>query len=156
MRAKVQRLKGKSHAMNLAYRSAALAMILGISACSEPESGTLLAAAQVVRSPNPWPTPRVASPGAPPQILALWMNETSIPSGRDWYGRAITTTNVASLEIRTESFSFVAQRVAFGDFRFRQHVLDMVPYYKRPYTLHVIARNTTGDQDELLVRIAFR
>jgi hypothetical protein len=84
------------------------------------------------------------------------MNETSIPSGTDWYGRAVTTTNVASLEIRTESFSFVAQRVAYGDFRFRQHVLDMVPYYKRPYTLHVIARNTAGDRDERLIPIEFR
>ncbi len=142
--------------MNLAYRLTALVMILGVSACSEAETGTPMGAAQVVKSPNPWPTPRLASPGAPPQILALWMNETSIPSGTDWYGRAITSTNVASLEIRTESFSFVAQRIAFGDFRFRQHVLDMVPYYKRPYTLHVIARNTAGDRDELLVPIAFR
>jgi hypothetical protein len=142
--------------MNLAYRSAALILILGISACSEPETGTPVSAVQVVKSPNPWPTPRLAPPGAAPRILALWMNETSIPSGTNWYGRAITTTNVASLEIRTESFSFVAQRVAYGDFRFRQHVLDMVPYYKRPYTLHVIARNTAGDEDELLVPIEFR
>ncbi len=142
--------------MNFAYRLTALVMVLGVSACSEAETGTPLGAAQVVKSPHPWPTPRLASPGAAPQILALWMNETSIPSGTDWYGRAITSTNVASLEVRTESFSFVAQRIAFGDFRFRQHVLDMVPYYKRPYTLHVIARNTAGDQDELLVPIAFR
>ncbi len=131
-------------------------MMLALAACSEPETGTPVGAAQVVKSPNPWPTPRLASPGAPPQILALWMNETSIPSGTDWYGRAITSTNVASLEVRTESFSFVAQRVTYGDFRFRQHVLDMVPFYKRPYTLHVIARNAAGDQDERLVRIDFR
>jgi hypothetical protein len=142
--------------MNLAFRSAAFAMLLGISACSEPEIGTFVGTAQVVKSPNPWPTPRLASPGAQPRILALWMNETSIPSGTDWYGHAITTTNVASLEIRTESFSFVAQRVTYGDFRFRQHVLDMVPFYKRAYTLQVIARNAAGDRDELLIPIEFR
>lgn len=84
------------------------------------------------------------------------MNETTIPSGTDWYGRAVTSTNVASLEIRTESFSFVADRTAYGEFQFRQHVLDMVPYYKRPYVLHVIARNAAGDAVEDRVRIEFR
>jgi cytochrome oxidase Cu insertion factor (SCO1/SenC/PrrC family) len=110
----------------------------------------------VVASPNPWPTPRITAPNAAPRILALWMNETSIPSGSNWYGRAITSTNVASLEIRTESFSFVAERPTFGNFRFSQHMLDMVPYYKRPYQLYVIARNAAGDRDEWLVPIEFR
>lgn len=84
------------------------------------------------------------------------MNETAIPSGSDWIGRAVTSTNVASLELRTESFSFVAQRVAYGDFRFRQHVLDMVPFYKRAYLLHVIARNTAGQAEQRIIPIRFR
>jgi len=129
---------------------------LASAACSQTREGSFVDGGAIVASPDPWPTPRLAAPDAPPQILALWMNETSIPSGSDWYGRAITSTNVASLEIRTESFSFVAQRAAFGDFRFRQHVLDMVPFYKRGYVLHVIARNAAGDRDERLVRIEFR
>jgi hypothetical protein len=83
------------------------------------------------------------------------MNEAAIPSGSDWYGRAVTSTNVASLEIRTESFSFVARRTAFGEFRFRQHVLDIVPQYKRDYLLQVIARNAAGDESAILVPIRF-
>jgi hypothetical protein len=142
--------------MNFVRTLIAAAVLLVVSACSEPTAGSFVDARAVVRSPHPWPTPRVAPPNAPPQILALWMNETSIPSGSDWYGRAVTSTNVASLEIRTESFSFVAERPAFGIFRFRQHVLDMVPYYKRPYTLHVIARNAAGEREEWLVPIEFR
>jgi hypothetical protein len=125
-------------------------------ACSEPSAGTGIDAAAIVVSPNPWPTPQIAAPNSAPRIIALWMNETSIPSGSEWYGRAITSTNVASLEIRTESFSFVAQRVAFGDFRFHQHMLDMVPFYKRAYVLHVIARNAAGNATERHVPIVFR
>ena len=133
-----------------------MAIVCGLCCgCAEQSSGKLIDAAAVTVMPKPWPRPAVTTASAP-RILALWMNETTIPSGSDWDGRAITTTNVASLEIRTESFSFIAQRTAFGDFRFHQHVLDMVPYYKRNYLLHVIARNAAGDRDEWLVPIQFR
>ncbi len=142
--------------MNVARALAFAAAFAAIPACAPPEPGTAMDAAAVVSSPNPWPSPRVAPPSSQPQILALWMNETTIPSGSDWYGRIATTTNVASVEIRTESFSFAAQRDAYGAFRFSQHVLDMVPFYKRPYVLHVIARNAAGDRDERTVPIDFR
>ncbi len=125
-------------------------------ACADVPSGKRIDPATVVVMPKPWPTPAIAAPGAPPQILALWMNETTIPSGSDWRGRAVTSTNVASLEIRTESFSFVAERTAFGDFRFSQHVLDMVPYYKRRYIVRAIARNPAGVQTEWDVPVDFR
>lgn len=125
-------------------------------ACASPPEGTFIDAASVVASPNPWPVPLNAAPDDPPRILALWMNETSIPSGSTWSGRIITTTNVASVEIRTESFSFVADRTGYGDFRFTQHVLDMVPFYKRSYVLEVIARNAAGKEDARLVRVQFQ
>lgn len=118
-------------------------------------SGRNVLASSVLASPNPWSAPQRVS-GGPPHILAFWMNEAEIPNGSDWFGQAVTTTNVASLEIRTESFSFTAQRTAFGEFRFRQHVLDWVPQYKRAYTLQVIARNTAGDEDTLLIPIRFK
>ncbi|HTU83570.1 MAG TPA: hypothetical protein VMF61_15685 [Candidatus Acidoferrales bacterium] len=125
-------------------------------ACSQPPAGTFVDGAAVVSSPHPWPTPMTAPPGAAPRILALWMNETTIRSGSDWCGRIVTSTNVASVEIRTESFSFVAGRDRYGDFRFCQHVLDMVPFYKRGYVVSVIARNAAGGRDERLVRVRFR
>jgi hypothetical protein len=140
-----------------AVRVVSIAMAFGwCCACATRPSGTLVSDTIVVQTPHPWPSPEVAAPNAPPRIVDLWMNETRIPSGSDWRGRAVTSTNVASLEIRTESFSFVAQRTGFGEFRFRQHVLDMVPYYKRHYLLRVIARNAAGARDERLVPIEFR
>ena len=39
---------------------------------------------------------------------------------------------------------------------FDQHVLDIVPQYKRPYTLQVIARNAAGTQDARLIPIVLR
>ena len=155
MRSKLHRENHALPAMK-SIRILAAASLLTLWGCEDAATGTFVGAKAVMTSPNPWPTPEVAAPNAPPKILALWMNETSIPSGSDWTGHAITTTNVASLEVRTESFSFVAQRTAFGDFRFRQHVLDMVPFYKRSYLLHVLARNTAGQIDERVVPIRFR
>lgn len=133
---------------------AALA-VTAMTGCTDAPQGRMLQPASVLQSPNPWPTPHVVTNG-PPHIQALWMNETEIPMGVDWVGRAVTSSNVASLEIRTESFSFVAQRTAFGEFRFRQHVLAMVPPYMRAYTLQVVARNAAGDEDSVLVPIRFK
>lgn len=81
------------------------------------------------------------------------MNETTIPTGSVWRGTIVTSTNVKSVEIRTESFTFVAQRERPGVFTFSQDILDMVPLYRRPYTLEVIARNPTDDADTWLVPI---
>jgi hypothetical protein len=115
-----------------------------------------LLAATVTRAPSPWPKAIPVAPGAPPRILAFWTNETAIAPGSEWLGRIATTTNVASVEIRTESFAFNATRTAFGQFTFDQHVLDIVPQYKRGYTLHVIARNAAGDKDVRLIPIELR
>ncbi len=110
----------------------------------------------VTLAPPRWPSAVPAAPNDPPRIVALEMNETSIAPGSEWTGRIATTTNVASLEVRTESFSFNATRVGFGQFTFDQHVLDIVPQYKRGYTLQVIARNAAGAQDARLIPIVLR
>ena len=114
----------------------------------------LLSLASVTVMPSPWPRAAVTAPNAPPRILALWLSSDRIVPGRDWSGRIATTTNVASVEVRTESFSFNATRVDYGQFVFRQHVLDIVPQYKRPYVLEVIARNAAGVETERDIPIA--
>lgn len=127
-----------------------------IVSCSGGPQGRIFSDAQVTVSPHPWPTAEPALPAQAPRILALWLNETSIPNGTDWIGRIATTTNVASVEVRTESFSFNADRTQYGEFRFRQRILDMVPQYKRGYTLQVVARNAAGRADTVLVPIRFQ
>jgi hypothetical protein len=130
-----------------------LVLVLAVTGCEEPPVGTPLDAQAATTLRAPWPTAIANAPDAPPRILALWMNTASIAPGSQWYGRIATTTNVASVEIRTESFSFNATRVAFGQFVFSQHVLDIVPQYKRRYTLQVIARNAPGAEDARLIPI---
>lgn len=136
-------------------RCALVAVTLLLAACERP-AGTSLSVREVTALPFPWPRAALAAPAAPPRILAIWMNETTILPGRQWIGRIATTTNTASVEIRTESFSFNATRRAFGQFTFAQHVLDIVPQYKRGYTLAVIARNAAGEQDARLIPIVLR
>ncbi|HTU71659.1 MAG TPA: hypothetical protein VMF11_15260 [Candidatus Baltobacteraceae bacterium] len=131
-----------------------LAVIFLLAGCEDEVVGTRLDPSAAVVMPSPWPSAAVAAPSAPPRILAFWTNETTIAPGTDWRGRIATTTNVASLEIRTESFSFNATRIGFGQFVFLQHVLDIVPQYKRAYTLTIIARNTAGVEDVRLLPIA--
>ncbi len=110
----------------------------------------------VLVAPSPWPTPLLLVPDAPPKILAVWMNETTIRVGRVWKGHMVTSTNVASVELRTESFSFVTDRLRFGIFNFSQSVLDVIPQYRRTYLLRIIARNTRGEAAERLVPIVIR
>lgn len=134
---------------------AAIAALSIAAACSQT-GARRLDPRRVVVAPFPWPTPQTQPPNAPPRILAIWMNETTIRPGQRWVGRIVTSTNVASVEVRTESFSFAADRRRFGDFDFSQDVLDVIPQYRRPYVLHVIARNTRGGADERLVPIVIR
>jgi hypothetical protein len=130
--------------------------ILLLAGCEEAVRGTPVDPQAVTIAPARWPSAVVTASNDPPHIVALVMNETSIAPGSEWTGRIVTTTNVASLEIRTESFSFNATRTAFGQFSFDQHVLDIVPQYKRPYTLQIIARNTAGVTDARLIPIVLR
>jgi hypothetical protein len=134
---------------------AALAVCAAFSACTG-ETGTYVDPHSVVVMPQRWPSAVAAAPNDAPRIIALWLSSDDVAPGSDWSGHIATTTNVASLEIRTESFSFNATRTTYGQFAFRQHILDIVPQYKRHYTLAVIARNAAGKADIRLVPIDVR
>jgi hypothetical protein len=141
--------------MKASRRVSTLVIAILAAACSQAVKSSV-DPDRVLAVPSPWPTPEVLAPNASPRILGLWMNETTIHVGRVWHGRIATSTNVASVELRTESFSFVADRVGFGIFAFSQTVLDVIPQYRRAYVLRVIARNARGDAAERLVPIVIR
>lgn len=65
-----------------------------------------------------------------------------------WFdGIIVASTNVASVEVRTAAFSINATHAAPGIFRFHTRVLELPPLSRRhSYELHVIARNTAGEQ----------
>lgn len=94
------------------------------------------------------PRPQSAPSRDVPRILAIRFSAPLMRRGQDWRGRVVTTTNVASVEVRSSLFSINVPRRSFGDFDFVLHVLDVPPIFVRAYRLRVIARNAAGVQSE--------
>ena len=70
--------------------------------------------------------------------------------GSDWNGDFMASTNTASIEVLgTNLFSFSVPKTGVGAFHFNFHVIDVPAFFVRPYSLHVIARNTAGVQSEI-------
>ncbi len=88
----------------------------------------------------------IAAPNAPPRIVRIWLSSTTIAPDQAWNGAVTTSTNVASVEVRTETFSYNLPRTAFGQFAFHYTLPELPPPVRRYYVLWVIARNTAGTQ----------
>lgn len=98
--------------------------------------------------------PIVAANDAPPQIKTMYFNALEVcrrphpdcanDEGNEWFGRILTSTNVASVEVRTNLFSINVPRTDFGKFAFKVDVIDLPPIFVRDYRLRVIARNSAG------------
>lgn len=94
------------------------------------------------------PPPAVAANDAPPRILAMRFSAPQVRRGQTWSGEIVTTTNVASVEVRTNLFSINVPRRDFGRFTFDLRVFDVPPIFIRAYTVRVIARNSAGEAVE--------
>lgn len=126
-----------------------LAIIVAAVACAGCGSRAPAVPANVAFSKAaPLPTPAHASNGAPPRILAMRFSGRVVRRGESWTGTIVTTTNVASLEVRTSLFSIDVPRTSFGRFSFDLHVLDVPPIFIRAYRVRAIARNSAGVQAE--------
>jgi hypothetical protein len=100
-------------------------------------------------------TPEPAANDAPPRILAMNFSSDDVRRGQTWSGTIVTTTNVASVEVRTNLFSINVPRRAFGEYRFTLNVYDVPPIFIRAYRVRVIARNAAGQsvEEDLPLRI---
>lgn len=94
------------------------------------------------------PTPGVAANDAPPKILAMRFSANDVRRGQTWSGEIVTTTNVASVEVRTNLFSINVPRRSFGRFAFDLRIFDVPPIFIRAYDVRVIARNSAGEETE--------
>jgi hypothetical protein len=94
------------------------------------------------------PSPAIAANTAPPRILAMRFSSNDVRRGQTWSGQVVTTTNVASVEIRTNLFSINVPRRDFGRFAFDLRVFDVPPIFIRAYRVRVIARNSAGASAE--------
>ena len=105
---------------------------------------------------TPWPKAVVAAPNDPPRILAAELSSNVIHVGDWWSGRVATTTNVAVVELRSPSFSFILHRSAYGQFAFRTHVLAIPSLYRRGFEASIVARATAEHTDTRIVQLVFR
>ena len=102
-----------------------------------------------------WPAVQIAVPDAPPRILAAQVSSAAIRPGEWWSGKVVTTSNVAVVELRAPSFSFILHRPAFGEFNFRTHVLAVPSIYRRGFVASIVARNAAGQTDVRTVGLMF-
>lgn len=117
---------------------------------------TPLPSATPTATPVPLPTPLVLPADAPPQIVDLRISSTVFQSGDTVSGSVITSTNVASVELRLAGYSIPVPRTDYGVFAMTYQV-PRVPFFaKHGYTLQVIARNTKGDQTERDLQVTLR
>jgi len=121
-----------------------LAAAATVAACASTPT-PLPANASVGHMPRAWPSPRVATPIAQPQIVAMYFSALSVPRGTTWRAAFVTTTNVASMEVRTNLFAIDVPKVGAGRFAFSLEVYDTPPIFLRKYRLRIIARNAEGE-----------
>lgn len=109
-------------------------------------------------SPRPVPSakPLDLPPNAPPQILSVDINETTVHSGDTVSGTVVTSSNVASVEVRVASYGMTLAKVGVGRFAL-QYTLGALPFFVHgTYEMRVIARNTRGDVAEQAIPITVR
>jgi hypothetical protein len=86
----------------------------------------------------------LAAPSEQPRIVSVWLSKTEFLPGERVAARIITTTNVASLEIRVEGYGRVLPRTDFGRFEGALTVPQLPAFLHRAFTLQILARNAGG------------
>jgi hypothetical protein len=99
--------------------------------------------------------PRLPS-DAPPQILSVAISETTVHSGDTVSGTVLTTSNVASVEVRVANFGRGLSKTGVGRFSLTYPVGNLPFFVRGTYSMRVIARNTAGTSTETSVPITVR
>jgi len=117
-----------------------------------------LAGAAVAPSPSPFPSPSASAaptpqatptilmlaPDASPQILYVHLSSNSPRAGDTLSIVVLTSSNVASVEIRIASFGTNLPKTDVGHFEGSNPVPNIPFFMSHNFTLDVIARNTAG------------
>jgi hypothetical protein len=130
--------------------------LFALLAACEPSHEPAAAQGVAIGTVTPWPKAVVAAPSDPPRILAAQISSNVLRSGTWWSGKVATTTNVAVVELRSPSFSFILRRTAFGQFSFRVHVFAIPSIYHRGFEASIVARAANGHTDARTVQLVFR
>ncbi|HVS45803.1 MAG TPA: hypothetical protein VMS32_03980 [Verrucomicrobiae bacterium] len=125
-----------------------IALCAFATSCTPPISTQLPSMMTVSATrPTDWPLAPVAAADAAPAIARIWMSTLQLHQGESFDSAILTSTNVASVEVRTASFSIDVPRTSFGHFAFHLKAIVLPSFIKHTYVLWIIARNTAGTQD---------
>lgn len=106
--------------------------------------------------PTPSATPIALPPDAPPQILSVDINETTVHAGDTVSGMVVTSSNVASVEVRVATYGMSLAKVGVGRFAL-QYTLGALPFFVHgTYQMRIIARNARGDAAQQTLPITVR
>lgn len=93
---------------------------------------------------------------APPQIVNVAVSKTTVRGGDTVSGEVVTSTNVASVELRIAGFSMSMPKTKPGHFALSYQVPNVPFFFHKTYDMNVIARNTRGDAASTSVPITIR
>jgi hypothetical protein len=95
-------------------------------------------------------------PDAPPQIVSVDINETTVHSGDTVSGTVLTSSNVASVEVRVATYGMTLAKVGIGRFALA-YTLGALPFFIRgTFEMKIIARNSRGDAAQQSLPITVR
>jgi hypothetical protein len=138
-------------------QSIALVPVLAVLAACGSHSETGAQNAVTIGAVAPWPATVFVRQNDPPRILAAQFSSSVIHIGEWWSGRVATTSNVAVVELRSPSFSFIVHRSAYGQFAFRTRVLAVPSIYRRGFEATLVARGAgLGLTDVRSAELVFR
>jgi hypothetical protein len=83
-------------------------------------------------------------PDAPPQILWIALSSTSPHAGDTLTVTVLTSSNVASVELRVGGYGSGMNKTDVGHFQLAQIVPKLPFFMNHSLTLQIIARNTAG------------
>ena len=128
--------------------------ISGKPALSTPaETAPSTAVPAVSLTPMPIVT---AAPEAPPRILSATLSRSVASPGDVVSGTVITSSNVASVEARVADYGQSLSKTGVGVFRLTYQVPNVPTFFRRTYSIEVIARNTRGESASLALPITIR
>lgn len=107
---------------------------------------SLTPASSASASPTPFATPTILMlpPDAPPQILWVALSSTTPHAGDTLTVTVLTSSNVASVELRVGGYGGGMQKTDVGHFESTSTVPHLPFFISRNLTLQIIARNTAG------------
>ena len=97
-----------------------------------------------------------AAPQAPPRILSIDFDPHVVHPGQTISGTVLTTSNVASVEVRIAGYGATMSKDGPGQFSLRYTIGQLPFFLYRTYTMTIVARNTRGDAATQSVPITIR